>query len=144
MKRFRIAIDFDGTIVEHKYPDIGKPVPGAFEWLKRWQEAGAMLILWTMRSDSDKEGSVLSDAVEFCRKHGIEFDGVNEGPGDREWTTSPKVYAHRYVDDAAEGCPLVRSISERPYVDWMEIGPSIAGEIKSYNGRWAPNRGSDG
>ncbi len=47
----KVAIDFDGTIVEHKFPEVGKPVPGAIEWMKKWQDAGAQLILWTMRSD---------------------------------------------------------------------------------------------
>ena len=46
-----IAVDFDGTIVDHVFPEIGAAVPGAFKWLKRFKEAGATLILWTMRSD---------------------------------------------------------------------------------------------
>ena len=51
-----IAIDFDGTIVDHRFPEIGKPVPGAFEWMKKFKEAGAKLILWTMRSDGQANG----------------------------------------------------------------------------------------
>ena len=46
-----IAVDFDGTIVEHEFPDIGPPVPGAIESLKRFQDAGVKIILWTTRSN---------------------------------------------------------------------------------------------
>lgn len=121
-----IAVDFDGTIVEHCYPDIGPPVPGALQWLRAFQRAGALLILWTMRSDSDKEGPVLTEAVDFCRANGIEFWGVNHNPTQSEWTSSPKAYAKLYIDDAAFGCPLRESItSSRPSADWDKIGPRV-------------------
>ncbi len=120
-----IAIDFDGTIVEHKYPDIGNPVPGAIEWMKRWQSAGAKLILYTMRSDGS-DGPTLTQAVEYCRRHGIEFYGVNSNPTQAKWTQSPKAYAHVYVDDAAFGCPLRDAFStDRPMVDWEVVGPAV-------------------
>jgi len=45
-----IAVDFDGTIVENKYPQIGKPIIFALETLKKLQEEGHLLILWTYRS----------------------------------------------------------------------------------------------
>ena len=134
-KQYRVAVDFDGTIVKHEFPDIGPAVPFAFDWLKWWKEAGALLILWTMRSD----GPALTQAVDFCRKYGIEFDGTNEGPGDRMWTSSPKAYAHRYVDDAAFGCPLIHPPQDNPYVDWRKVGPAILKEIEEYNGRWEPS-----
>jgi len=51
-----ICIDFDGTIVEHRFPDVGSPVPGALEWMIEFQEAGAKLILFTMRSDGGRLG----------------------------------------------------------------------------------------
>jgi len=123
----RIAVDFDGTIVEHKFPDIGKPVPGAFEWMRRWQEHGATLILWTMRS-----GLYLDAAVEYCTRAGIQFDAVNEGVGDRAWTESPKAYANIYIDDAAFGCPLIESqeMGARKMVDWDVVGPSVLGLLK--------------
>ncbi len=118
-----LAIDFDGTIADHKYPDIGKPVPGAFKWLKKLKENGAVLILWTMRSDAESSGPTLSEAVKFCEAYGVEFDFINENPQD--WTESPKVYAHKYVDDAAVGCPLVENKFGRPYVDWEVVGPEL-------------------
>lgn len=123
-----IAVDFDGTLCDHRFPDIGMENPGAFEALKRFQEAGAKLILWTMRDD-ERAGTrkVLSEAVAFCKERGVEFWGVNENPEQRGWTGSPKQYAHVYIDDAAFGCPLrecPRSGS-RPWVDWSVVTPEI-------------------
>ena len=68
-----IAVDFDGTIVDHEYPEIGKPKLFAFETLKALQEQGVQLILWTYRS-----GKELDEAVEYCRKNGIEFYAINK------------------------------------------------------------------
>ena len=62
----KLAIDFDGTIVEDAYPSIGKPKTFAFETLKKLQSEGYRLILWTYRS-----GKTLDDAVEFCKKNGL-------------------------------------------------------------------------
>lgn len=135
-----IAIDFDGTIVEHVFPEIGKPVPGAFKWLKKFQKAGARLILWTMRSDGQDAGDVLTQAVEFCREHGVEFFGVNCNPEQSSWTTSPKAYAQIYVDDAAFGCPLRENprMGGRPFVDWDAVGPSLLTTIESLASPHAP------
>lgn len=68
-----IAVDFDGTIVTHAYPAIGKELPGAIDTLKRLQSEGHRLILWTVR-----EGKLLDEAVEYCRNRGLEFFSVNE------------------------------------------------------------------
>lgn len=67
-----IAVDFDGTIVEHRYPAIGQELPFAIETLRKLAEEGHRLILWTVR-----EGKYLDDAVEFCRNRGLEFYAVN-------------------------------------------------------------------
>ena len=67
-----IAVDFDGTIVEHRYPSIGKELPFATETLRKLAEEGHRLILWTVR-----EGQYLDEAVEFCRSRGLEFYAVN-------------------------------------------------------------------
>jgi len=119
-------------LAEHEFPDIGREVPGAFDWLKKFQAAGAKLILWTMRSDGrtgdgKENGPVLTEAVEWCRERGVEFWGVNGNPGQSSWTQSPKAYAHLYIDDAAFGCPLVESkkFGNRPYVDWSKVGPAV-------------------
>jgi hypothetical protein len=135
MRPFFVAVDFDGTISDHRYPDVGPEVPGAFRWLRTWQAAGAKLILWTMRGgDSEKEGPVLSEAVRFCRQGGVEFHSVNCNPGQESWSGSPKVYAHAYVDDTAIGCPLRPSprMGGRPCVDWEAVGPAVLAMIKSH------------
>ncbi len=122
-----IAVDFDGTIVEHQYPRIGRGVAGAIKWLKRFQELGANLILWTMRcDDTTPAGNLLTEAVSYCQSRGLKFWAVNTNP-QQNWTNSPKVYADVYIDDAAFGCPLVRSWNTRvrPYVNWDTVGPAI-------------------
>ena len=124
-KKFYVAVDFDGTIVDHRFPDIGDSVPGAFEFLKKFQDSGATLILWTMRSDGQDAGNVLTQAIEYCENRGVVFDFVNENP--QPWTTSQKAYAHVYIDDLAFGCPLRENprMGGKPYVHWSKIGPAI-------------------
>lgn len=122
-----IAIDFDGTIVEHAYPKIGKPIPGAIHWIKEIQSAGGKIILLTMRSDDGNEygKALLQEAVDYLKKHGIELYGVNNNKNQHRWTNSKKVYANIYIDDAAFGCPLIYSENERPMADWSKIGPGV-------------------
>ncbi|MBO6507375.1 MAG: hypothetical protein JJ979_02630 [Roseibium sp.] len=120
-----VAIDFDGTIVEHEYPRVGAPVPGALDFIKQFQEKQAKLVLWTMRS-----GQTLYEATEYLLKNGVELYGVNVNPDQKDWTQSPKAYAHMYIDDAAVGCPLIRPRYRRPYVDWSIVGPTVLREIE--------------
>lgn len=99
-----IAVDFDGTIVEHAFPEIGKELPGAFDALKMMKEAGHKLILWTCRNDEDSylDGrKVLTEAVDFCRENGVEFDAVNENLKELSFQPYPKIYADLYIDDRA-------------------------------------------
>ena len=111
-----IAVDFDGTIVRHAYPEIGETVPLAIEGLQMFQEKGWKIILYTMRG-----GEYLQQAVELVESHGINLYGVNTNPTQSSWTESPKCYAPLYIDDAALGCPLIYPAGERPFVDWMAI-----------------------
>jgi len=92
-----IAVDFDGTIAEDRYPGIGKPMPFAFETLKMLQGDGHRLILWTYRT-----GKKLNEAVEFCREHGIEFYAVNKGFPEEDMQhpdTGRKIHADLFIDD---------------------------------------------
>lgn len=91
-----IAVDFDGTIVEHAYPKIGKEMLFAFATLKALQAKGHKLIIWTIRT-----GHLLDEAVEFCRQNGVEFYAVNKNFPDEEWTPdSPrKLNADIFIDD---------------------------------------------
>ena len=99
----RIAIDFDGTIVEHRYPRIGKEIPFAIATLKQLQTERHLLLLWTVR-----EGKLLDEAVDFCRKRRLEFYAVNANHPEEEVRndmTSPcrKVVADLYIDDLNVG-----------------------------------------
>lgn len=127
-----ICVDFDGTIVDHCYPEIGAEAPRALYWLRRLQERGAKLILFTMRSDTAIGGSMLTDAVDYLQRNGIELYGVNNNPDQQGWTASPKAYADIYVDDAAFGCPLIRPTGfNRPCVDWEKVGPTLMERLLS-------------
>jgi len=92
----KIAVDFDGTIVEHEYPEIGKENLFAFQTLKELEKMGARIILWTFRT-----GKELDDAVEFCRKNGIEFYAVNSNYPEEifDENVSRKINADIYIDD---------------------------------------------
>jgi len=115
----KIAVDFDGTCVEHSYPDIGYDI-GAIPVLKRLVKAGHHIILNTMRS-----GRALEDAVDWFIKNKITLYGIYQDPDQYAWTQSPKCYAHIYIDDAALGCPLTKNYDlpepRRSFVDWDAV-----------------------
>ena len=127
-----IAIDFDGTCVTHEFPRVGNDI-GAIPVLKELVTKGHKLILWTMRSDGevlgatgdkfiiDAKGTFLTDAVNWFKENNIPLYGIQKNPTQTNWTTSPKVYAELYIDDAALGVPLVKIKGSRPYVNWVEI-----------------------
>lgn len=124
-KRFEnmvFCIDFDGTCVKHDFPRIGNDVPGAVDTLKFIVENGGKLILHTMRS-----GDYLEVAVLWFRARGIELWAANINPTQAKWTSSPKTYAHVYIDDAALGCPLGSDTDAecqpvgRPFVNWGAV-----------------------
>lgn len=115
-KSLYIGIDFDGTCVEHKYPEIGEFLDGAIETLLKLQNAGHKLILHTMRSEER-----LVQAVEALEEMGVKLYAVNENPSQKYWTKSPKVFCNIYIDDCALGIPLVRPHVGKPYVDWEAV-----------------------
>tara|TARA_B110000977_G_scaffold200677_1_gene292076 strand:+ start:636 stop:1058 length:423 start_codon:yes stop_codon:yes gene_type:complete len=99
-KSLTLAIDFDGTIVEDAYPKIGKPNAFAFETLKKLQQNGHRLILWTYR-----HGKTLDEAVAFCKKNGLEFYAVNcSFPNEVfDQKKSRKINADLFIDDRNVG-----------------------------------------
>jgi hypothetical protein len=130
-----ICVDFDGTIVDHRFPYIGDPVPLAITWLKRWDELGAKLILFTMRSDGARYGDVLSEAITYLERQEVQLYAVNQNPDQEDWSVSPKAYAHIYVDDSSFGCPLIQpSGFARKCVDWSQVGPAVESLILLENG----------
>ncbi len=115
-----IAVDFDGTIVEHRYPEIGKELPFATQTLKMLIADRHKLILWSVR-----EGKLLDDAVEWCRQRGVEFYAVNkdfpEEDLSKNQSFSRKLKADIWIDD--------RNIGGLP--DWGTIYQMIT-ERKTY------------
>jgi hypothetical protein len=98
-----IAVDFDGTLCEYAFPKIGEQKQHhkeLLELLVTMRKNGHKLILWTCRGDN-KEYPCLSEAVDWCRKQGLEFDAINENiKGTKKLSgTSPKVLADYYLDD---------------------------------------------
>lgn len=97
-----IAVDFDGTIVEHKYPEIGQEVPFAIDTLKMLIKDQHRLILWSVR-----EGALLDEAVEWCRARGVEFYAVNKDYPEEEKEKnnhfSRKLKADFFIDDRNVG-----------------------------------------
>ena len=113
-----IAVDFDGTIVEHRYPAIGPELPFAIDTLKYLCAQRHKLILWTVR-----EGELLDEAVAYCRHHGLEFYAINKNYPEEKPTHegySRKLQADLFIDD--------RNLGGLP--DWGEIYRMLSGEEK--------------
>ncbi|MDD6124504.1 MAG: hypothetical protein PUB53_08700 [Bacteroidales bacterium] len=95
-----IAVDFDGTIVEHAYPKIGKERPFATATLRQLQKDGHLLVLWSVR-----EGELLEEAVKWCKERGVTFYAVNKNTDEegRENADNPnysrKLKVHMFIDD---------------------------------------------
>ncbi|AUC85346.1 hydrolase [Polaribacter sp. ALD11] len=103
-----IAVDFDGTIVEDGYPKIGTTQIFAFETLRKLQNEGYRLILWTYRS-----GSRLDEAVAFCKDNGVEFYAVNKSFPEEKFDPkySRKINADLFIDDRNIG----------GFIGWTEV-----------------------
>lgn len=110
-----VALDFDGTCVEHKYPKIGKDI-GAIPVLKKLVDNGHKLILFTMRSNRTLDG-----AVKWFSDNEIPLYAIQTNPNQKNWTDSPKCYADLYIDDAGLNIPLVTFENKKPYIDWLRI-----------------------
>ena len=130
-----IAVDFDGTIVDDKYPEIGKAKIFAFETLRQLQSDGYRLTLWTYRS-----GKALDEAVEFCKKNGIEFYAINnsfDGEDFDKTKQSRKINADIFIDD--------RNLGGFP--GWSDVYQIITKKIElsvSDNGTQAPKKKKKG
>ena len=123
-----IAVDFDGTIVTHEYPRIGKEIPFAIDTLKRLQEKpDYQLILWSVR-----EGSLLKEAVEYCRSRGLEFYAVNSNyPEESAEHEEPrKLQADLFIDDRNIGGLPDWGIIYRMIVSGKFLEP-VSNEIQS-------------
>lgn len=117
-----IAVDFDGTLCENKYPNIGAPNSKVIEYLKTQRKPGDVrLVLWTCRA-----GRLLMDAIYWCKERGLEFDAVNENlkevieefGGDTR-----KVFAHEYIDDRMSS-DFILPFLPKMICDWWSFGAS--------------------
>ena len=92
-----IAVDFDGTLCEAKWPDIGEPNEELITYLLAEQAKGAKLILWTCRTEEK-----LQQAIDWCKEHGLVFDATNENVPEIVEAfdgESRKIFANEYIDD---------------------------------------------
>lgn len=95
------AVDFDGTLVENKFPEIGIPKIDVIEKVRKRKKEGRYIILWTCRA-----GKELQAAIEFCESHDIPIDNVNKDApwildrfGEPDRLPYCKVFADEYIDD---------------------------------------------
>lgn len=94
-----IAVDFDGTLCENKWPEIGRPNARLIQELILLKDKGAKIILWTCRS-----GAMLVEAVDWCYNKGLTFDAVNDNVPEsieKFGSNSRKIFADVYYDDKA-------------------------------------------
>lgn len=113
----KIAVDFDGTCVDHIYPKVGMDVPFAAATLGDLVKAGHDIILYTMRSDE-----LLIDALDWFSRRGIALHGVQVDPDQNKWTNSTKCHADLCIDDRNFGCPLIQIKGyARLCVDWKAV-----------------------
>lgn len=101
-ERMIIAVDFDGTIVEHRYPEIGREIPFAIQTLKKLIEERHKLVLWSVR-----EGQLLEEAVKWCKDRGVTFYAVNKDFPEEDVMHnihfSRKLRVDMYIDDKNVG-----------------------------------------
>lgn len=122
-----IAVDFDGTIVEHKYPEIGQELPFAFHSLKALQKKGHRIILWTYRV-----GEELEAALNFCLENGMEFYAINKNYPEEKYSDSisRKILADIYIDDRNFG-----GLASWPEI-YQDIHPEEFPKQKETKKRW--------
>jgi hypothetical protein len=102
-KILKIAVDFDGTLCEYAFPNIGEQNEQHKQLMKlliELRNKGHKLILWTNRGDN-KQYPVLTEAIEWCKEKGLEFDAINENLPEQIKLSgpSPKIMADYYIDD---------------------------------------------
>ena len=115
---YYIVLDFDGTVVKHRYPAVGEDI-GAVPVLRKLVKNGQHLLLSTMRSHNSDGVDTLQPAIDWFSERELPLFGINENPTQKEWTSSPKVYGNVYIDDGALGAPLKIDDSDAPpFIDW--------------------------
>ena len=137
-----IAVDFDGTIVEHRYPKIGPEIPFATETLRTLIKEGHQLILWSVR-----EGDLLQEAIDWCHERGIDFYAVNmdypkTDTPEQNRNYSRKIKADVFIDDRnIGGLPDWGRIYEmihnnKTWKDFTSVAPSPWDNEPAKKKRW--------
>lgn len=128
-----IAVDFDGTLCERKYPDIGAPITPVIEYVKERKAAGDIIILWTCRV-----GEYLANAVEWCKRQGLTFDYINENAPERVGQyggDTRKISADEYIDDKANPPSIITirrfisMTSKRTKINAESVAENIYDEV---------------
>lgn len=126
------AVDFDGTLCEDKWPEIGVSNTKLIEFLKAERKAGNKVILNTMR-----EEKLLYEAIRWCRVFGLEFDAVNDNLSElqKRFGNNPrKIYADYYIDDHNAICGI--GISLTKYQEYVpDEMPRMLGRGKRIKGK---------
>lgn len=104
--KYVIAVDFDGTIVQHRYPEIGDTIDGALEGLSQLAMDGHYIVIWTCRV-----GKELLDVKNWLDSNGVIYDSINRNAGCVNFPTGPKIYYDILIDDRAWDC----------VIDWTKI-----------------------
>ncbi|WP_439258485.1 hypothetical protein [Lonepinella sp. BR2271] len=115
-----ILIDFDGTCVTHKFPEIGDDV-GSAQVLRDLVKNGHNLILFTMRA----EDCYLAEALDWFKQNKIELYGINVNPTQYKFTSSPKAYGNLIIDDIALGIKKLQCHYNIPCVDWKWVAEQL-------------------
>lgn len=130
-----ILIDFDGTCVTHRFPEIGEDI-GAVQVLRDLVNNGHNLILFSMRA----EDCYLDDALNWFKQHQIKLYGINKNPEQDKFTSSPKAYGDLIIDDISLGIKKVDCYFNRPCVDWKWVAEELCkqgllteSQIKNYD-----------
>lgn len=96
-----VAVDFDGTLHDGKWPGIGEPLEGAIATMKEMQEMGVYIVIWTCRSGDDQ-----TRMINWLLEHQIPFDRINDNnPSHTLYfgNNSRKIHADLYIDDRQVG-----------------------------------------
>lgn len=124
-----IAVDFDGTLCENKWPEIGEPNKELIAYLKERQAAGDKLVLWTCRV-----GEILKNAIDWSAEQGIIFDAVNENLPEivsSFGTDTRKIFANEYIDDRNAWYPQLIS-EQMPQSERMELWGGLIDVVEDW------------
>lgn len=130
MKKMKISVDFDGTLVSHNFPRIGEDL-GAVQWFNKILQKypnDVELILWTMR-----DAHYLEDALDWCREHELSIIGYDRVKKE-DWTVSPKIHVQLIIDDHALGMPITIINGKRAVV-WEKAGPILLKAVDDWFNR---------